>query len=190
MGEREREWAGDRQPAGEHEPAEEREPAEGREPAERLPARARVVVYAMIAAIAVAGLAQIEFWPLTAFRLFSDLRGPTQVRWELAVVGSGSRVGAGAGSGSDGRGGAPDETLVDLAHLPPALKGADHILPSLAGAPPRTSATTVRPWLEATGNPASSVVEVRVYSVVVQLGPKGRRPLVTVSRTLRARFPP
>lgn len=138
------------------------------------PARARVVAYGMLVAILFAGLAQIEFWPLTAFRLFSSVRGPTQITWELAVVEVGDT----------------HETVVDLSGLPPALKGADHILPRLAASATTTGAAhvadTVRPWLEATGHPWASVSEVRVYSVVVRLGGHGRGPPVPVSRTLRA----
>jgi len=132
----------------------------------------------MLAAILVAGLAQIEFWPLTAFRLFSSVRGPTRITWELAVVEVGGT----------------DETVVDLSGLPPALKGADHILPRLAATATTTAAghvaATVRPWLEATGHPWASVSKVRLYSVVVRLGGHGRGPPVPVLRTLRAEFVP
>lgn len=139
---------------------------------DRLPARARPVTYGLVAVFLVAGLAQVEFWPVTAFRLFSTNRGPEQTRWELAVVDA---------NGSESR--------VDLARLPPALKGVDETLPRLAGAPPAAAAATVRPWLIASGHAYADVTKVRVYSVTVRLD-HGRGPAVAVSRRLMAEVAP
>src|SRR5689334_2822322 len=46
----------------------------------------RRALHAFLLAFAVCGLAHIELWPLTGFRLFSELRPAERQSWELVAV--------------------------------------------------------------------------------------------------------
>ena len=45
----------------------------------------RAVTWSLLAAMAVAAVGQLEVWPLTAFRLFSEVRTADQTRLELVA---------------------------------------------------------------------------------------------------------
>jgi hypothetical protein len=60
---------------------------------ERHRRRARWTAYGLVAVIAVTAIAQVELWPVTAFRLFSGARTGTGVVYQLYAVGhDGSRT--------------------------------------------------------------------------------------------------
>src|SRR5688572_26264809 len=54
--------------------------------APRVTRGARLTVYGLLAAVLWCGVAQIEWWPLTSWKLFSQLRTAESNRWELAGV--------------------------------------------------------------------------------------------------------
>ncbi len=51
----------------------------------------RVFVYAFISAVLVCGLASLELWPLTGFRLFSQRRSDVTHGWSIVAVGADGR---------------------------------------------------------------------------------------------------
>jgi hypothetical protein len=51
-----------------------------------IPRWTRGFAYGLISLVLLAGLASVEVWPLSGFKLFSATRGPTSVSWELRPV--------------------------------------------------------------------------------------------------------
>lgn len=58
------------------------EPSSGA-PVDATPARARILVWAVIVVIAIPGLLGLEFWPVTGWKLFSTVRDEDANRWVL-----------------------------------------------------------------------------------------------------------
>ena len=56
------------------------------ETGEQVPGTRRAAVYALIAAIVVCGLFEIEWWPLTGWKLFSSNRTPIAIVWKVETV--------------------------------------------------------------------------------------------------------
>jgi hypothetical protein len=113
----------------------------------------RGLIWSLAGAVAVAGLAGVEAWPLTGWRLFSDRRQPVTIRFEARVV------------HADG-----SEAPVPFADLPHAFSGSVPVLDEMAGqaAPDREPACGA--WAEATGRlTGAAVAEVRVYAVADDL---------------------
>lgn len=110
---------------------------------------ARTVTYGLCGVMLVVGAGQVELWPLTAFRLFSGVRTPESVSWQVAVV--------------DARGVERTITLpsADELGLP------HHVLPALVDAPPAEQQATVWAYVEAAGEGAGSVA-ARVYAVTTR----------------------
>jgi hypothetical protein len=51
-----------------------------------IPGWTRAFAYGLIALVLVCGVTSTEQWPLSGFKLFSAVRGPTTVSWELRPV--------------------------------------------------------------------------------------------------------
>lgn len=126
-----------------------------------------MVGYGLGALLVVCVLAQVEVWPLSSFRLFSEERTTATTGWEVALV-----DGAGA------------EHAVPFSRLPRAYRGAHHLAPGLAGLPADRRDAVCRAWADAAA-PVLGVTatEVRVYRLSGRVPsgdaatPPGRRTL-------------
>jgi hypothetical protein len=112
----------------------------------RVPPLTRVVVYALLAAMVLAAMFRVEWWPITSWRLFSGVRGPIVYTWQVTDV------------DADGH-----EERLDFGVLPRAYSGWYHIVQTFPHVSVGERAAVCETWLaavRATGVPA---VAVRVY---------------------------
>jgi hypothetical protein len=113
------------------------------------PSRAtRTFVAAFIAAFAVCGLFGIEAWPLTGWRLFSQLRTDHQVSWRAVVV--------------DSRG---YEQPISFVDLPRGYRNFPLVMRTFASLSPREQAAACRAWLAAARRETTGASAVRIYRV-------------------------
>jgi hypothetical protein len=134
-----------------------------------VPGWARWFVRAFLVAFVVCGLAGIEAWPLTGFRLFSHLRTEQVSWWQPVLIDR-------AGVASD----------VSFSRLP--VKDRDFVLtmrsfPAFSSA---RQAEVCRTWLDALRTSGVDAAELRLYLVERHLVPRaGRHPSSPPTRTLR-----
>lgn len=103
--------------------------------------------------MAACGLAGVEAWPLTGWRLFSQRRGPVVTRFEARAVAPGG-----------------NEVPLPFAALPHAFSGSVPTLERMAGQQPEEREPACRAWAAATARLlGASVAEVRVYEVADDL---------------------
>ncbi|HEX9969337.1 MAG TPA: hypothetical protein VGB03_04295, partial [Acidimicrobiales bacterium] len=103
-------------------------------------------------AFTVAAAADLNLWPLTGWRLFSTMRGPTQAGWEAAVV------------SSDGA-----ERPLPFDQLPRGYRGGLHVLqeyPRLSDDERRSVCTAWLDGVRGAGIDAAAVRVVRTRSTV------------------------
>jgi hypothetical protein len=127
---------------------------------------ARVVTYGLCGTLLVLGAAQVELWPLSAFRLFSSVRGPETVSWVVVTV--------------DAEG---DEHTLDLSGMRDEVGLPHHVLPTLIDASPAERTRVIEAYLDAAGEGASAV-EAKVYRVVSRTSTDAHVPSAEVSRDL------
>ena len=109
----------------------------------------RALTWGLVAVVAACGAAGVEAWPLTGWRLFSELRGPVAARYEARVV------------GADGA-----EAPVPFSDLPRSFSGSEPVLQAMAGQSPGQREPACGAWASATaGLTGTPVAEVRVYRV-------------------------
>lgn len=118
--------------------------------------RLRRGLHVFLLAVAITGLAHVELWPFTGFRLFSELRAGTRDGWEIVTV-------DGAGS----------EHVLDLHDLPVAYRYTYKVLQDFDGmsAPARDDICTA--WAGPRRESGEVVGEVRVYAVTFRVRPGG-----------------
>jgi hypothetical protein len=109
----------------------------------------RVVTWSLLAAMAVAAVAQLELWPLTAFRLFSEVRTADQTRLERVAEHL-------AG---------PDEARL-VPETNPVVYTTDRQFPDLVGESQRVQREMVLAWLSASGVDPATVASVRLDRIV------------------------
>ncbi|GEK22497.1 hypothetical protein [Cellulomonas xylanilytica] len=105
----------------------------------------RAVTWSILAAMAVAAVGQLEVWPLTAFRLFSEVRTADQTRLELVA----ERL--------DGT----EEPLL-VAETNPVLVTTDRQYPDLVRAEEDERRGMVLAWLDVSGVDPATVGSVRL----------------------------
>ena len=110
----------------------------------------RVVVYGLLALLAIAAAFDAEWWPVSSMRLFSQVRSDSAVTWEVRLVGP--------------RG---TEDVLDVASLGRGFRGAHHLVPELAAMAPSERDAVCRAWAEAAVAAGHvTAVEVRIDRVV------------------------
>ncbi len=124
--------------------------------------RRRWFVGLYLGLFAVVALAEVNLWPLTGWRLFSTVRGPTLPGWEAVVVGP---------SG--------EESPVPFERLPRGYRGGLHVLQDFPSLSAGERAAVCTAWATGARSVGVAVGEVRVYRVrsTVSLG---RSPPTTV----------
>lgn len=124
---------------------------------------------AFLAAFVVCGLAGIEAWPLSGFRLFSHLRYEHQVSWAAATI------------GADGT-----ESPIRFGLLPRAQRGFVLVMRDFPAASPREQDAICGAWADAVRRTGRAVIAVRIYQVEWDLLPReDGRAASPVKRTLR-----
>jgi hypothetical protein len=122
--------------------------------------RVRVFVVCFLALFLSCGLLGIEAWPLTGFKLFSQVRADGQPGWEAVSV--------------DGSG---EERLIDFASLGRAYRGGLGIMRGLPALPPDRRVATCQAWLAAVRQrDGEGVAGVRIYQTVWTVPVPGGRP--------------
>jgi hypothetical protein len=134
----------------------------------------RWFVRLFLAAFVVCGLAGIEAWPLTAWRLFSQVRTQHVARYRATVV------------DREGR-----ETPLVFGRLPDGYRGFSLIVRTLPTMPPSEAARTCGAWAAAALALHPDLAEMRVYRLDVDLSKRaGRRPAASPAPRLVLRCPP
>ncbi len=124
---------------------------------------ARVVTYSLLGALVLVAGLNAEIWPLSAFRLFSQLRTGESVTWEVATV--------------TGDGHVTDVALPSASSESSArVRGAHHVLPRLGERPVPEQRRVLGSYLRAAGVATATVAAVRVYRVVRRTPTNGRGP--------------
>jgi hypothetical protein len=128
-----------------------------------VPAWTRWFVAAFLAAFVVCGVAGIEAWPLTGWRLFADARRPVQAGWEAVTVDALGR-----------------ETPVPFRDLPAGFHGNVQVLKGFAGLDAGEQAAVCRAWADAVRAGGGQVEAVRIYRTVAdvsrRVGDRGAPP--------------
>lgn len=131
------------------------------------PRRARWVTYGLVALVAFSVLAQVEWWPLSSFRLFSQARTATATSWQVALV---DATGA--------------EHALPFDRLPRGFRGSHQLAPTLHALPDDRRDAVCRAWALAAADRLDIVAaEVRVYRVTGRI-PVGHGPTPAPTRTL------
>ena len=118
--------------------------------------RTRRAVHWFLLVFAITGVAHLELWPFTGFRLFSELRPRLHESWSLVAV--------------DPDGG---EHRIDLLDLPVAYRNTTRLIPGLLDAGADERDDTCRAWAAPLRERGEDVARVRVYAVVDDLHPDG-----------------
>lgn len=114
---------------------------------------ARRVTYGTLSMLLAAGVAQVDFWPLSAYKLFSGVRTDTATSTRLvATLDDGREMTVGRGSD-------------------PVLGPTQRFLPQLADADPRTRQVMLTTWLEQAGLDPAEVRELRTEHVLRVMDP-------------------
>ena len=108
---------------------------------------ARRVTYGTLSMLLAAGVAQVDFWPLSAYKLFSGVRTDTVTSTRLVATFDDGRETA-VGRGSD-----------------PVLGPTQRFLPELADADPATREVMLITWLEQAGLDPAEVRELHTERV-------------------------
>src|SRR5919201_4920819 len=128
-----------------------------------VPAWTRWYVATFLTLFVVCGVAGIEAWPLTGWRLFADARRPVQVAWQAVKV------------DADGR-----ETPVPFRDLPVGFHGNVQVLKGFAGLGAARQAAVCRAWADAVRARGGQVAAVRIYRTVTdvsrRVGDRGAPP--------------
>jgi hypothetical protein len=132
------------------------------------PRWARWFVAAYLAVFVVCGVAGLEAWPLTGWRLFADARQARQPGYQAVTVDRAGR-----------------ETPIPFRDLPVGYHGDVQVLRGFAGLPGDRQAAVCQAWAEAVRARGGDVAEVRIYQTLTdvsrRVGDRGAPP----SRTLR-----
>jgi hypothetical protein len=134
----------------------------------RAPRWARLFVWSFLASYAVCGVAGIEAWPLTGFRLFSHLHHEHQTEWQAFTV------------APDGR-----EAWLPLSRFPGGYNGFPLVMKIFSSHGPQERAGMCRAWTVAASALRGKTVAIRIYAIDRHLEPRhGHHPATPLIRTL------
>jgi hypothetical protein len=135
---------------------------------ERVPARIRAFVWLFLAAFALCGFAKIEAWPLSGWRLFSELRHERTISWRAMGV---------SASGA--------ETRFSFGDLPAGYHWGANILSGFATRAAAEQTAACDAWAEAARSRGLDVAVIRIYRLERLVSDRvGRRGAPEESATL------
>ena len=130
---------------------------------DRAPRWARWFVGAYLALFVVCGVAGLEAWPLTGWRLFADARQARQPGFQAVTVDRADR-----------------ETPIPFRDLPAGYRGDVQVLKGFASLPSARQAAVCQAWAEAVRERGGEVAEIRIYQTVTDVsrrsGDRGAPP--------------
>lgn len=121
-----------------------------------VPARARALVWSVIAVVAVAGFLGLELWPVTGWKLFSVSRTEMANRWVIEGV------------YDDG-----DSRIIDFGELPVAYSNSEWPLRSVGSGGTERSRALCRVLLDAAHDRDPDLVGLRIARDSQRLVPDG-----------------
>lgn len=115
---------------------------------DELPSRGvRGFVVSYLAAFLVCGFLGLELWPLTGWRLFSELRTDRQIAWRATAVGE------------------EGEKQIRFEDLPHAYRNFALVMRTLSERPRAEQEAACRAWLDAVRRGRPDASTVRVYRI-------------------------
>ena len=143
-------------------------------PADQAPRWARWFVGAYLALFVICGVAGLEAWPLTGWRLFADARQARQPGFQAVTV------------DADGR-----ETPIPFRDLPAGFRGDVQVLKGFAGLPRARQAAVCQAWAREVRARGGEVAELRISATLTDVsdpvGDRGAPPTRTLRFTCRPR---
>lgn len=119
----------------------------------------RGCVYAFLLVFAVTGLAHLELFPFSAFRLFSEVRHAERQSWQLRAV--------------DANG---IEMQIHLSKLPRGIRHTTDLLGDFDDLSAAARDEICDAWTQPMRDDGAEVSVVRVYNVVIHVRPGGPPP--------------
>jgi hypothetical protein len=116
-------------------------------PDELPPHRVRAFVVAFLGAFVLCGLFGLELWPLTGWRLFSQLRTDHQVAWQATAV------------EEDG------EKPIRFAELPRTYRNFPLVMRTYSTLPRAEQLAACRLWLDAAQGQSPAATAMRIYRI-------------------------
>jgi hypothetical protein len=135
---------------------------------DRPPRWARWFVGAYLALFVVCGVAGLEAWPLTGWRLFADARQARQPGFQAVTVDRAGR-----------------ETPIPFRDLPAGFQGDVQVLKGFAGLPPARQAAVCQAWAQQIRARGGEVAELRIYATVTDVSRRAGDRAAPPDRTLR-----
>ena len=144
------------------------EPRLSPSPPDQAPRWARWFVGAYLAVFVLCGVAGLEAWPLTGWRLFADARQARQPGLQAATV------------DADGR-----ETPIPFRDLPAGFRGDVQVLKGFADLSPARQAAVCQAWAREVRARGGAVAEIRIYATVTDVSDRVGDRAAPPTRTLR-----
>jgi len=121
--------------------------------------RTRRLVHAFLLVFAITGIAHLELFPFSGFRLFSEVRGEARITWELRAV--------------DDRG---EEVEIDIDHLPLGYRQAPRMIARLRHLGEHERDEICDAWATPLRERGVRVTRVRIYRTAASVRPGGPPP--------------
>jgi len=112
---------------------------------------------------AISGLAHLELYPFSAFRLFSEVRGDRRTSWELRAV------------DADG-----EEREIDVDGLPLGYRQAKRLIATMRDLDAHERDALCDAWATPLREDNVDVTLVRIYRTVASVRPEGPAPVRTL----------
>jgi hypothetical protein len=137
-------------------------------PPDQAPRWARWFVGVYLALFVVCGVAGLEAWPLTGWRLFADARQARQPGFQVVTT------------DADGR-----ETPIPFRDLPAGFRGDVQVLKGFASLPPARQAAVCQAWAQEVRARGGEVAELRIYATVTDVSDRVGDRAASPTRTRR-----
>jgi hypothetical protein len=118
--------------------------------------RTRWLLYAFLLVFAVTGIAHIELYPFSGFRLFSELRSDVRHGWQLRAV--------------DDEG---EEVGISLGDLPLGYRQTARLIPGMGDLSEEARDEICNAWAAPLRARGDDVTKIRIYRTVASVRPDG-----------------